>query len=74
MCNKMPNWGIDEDFSDHIIGNIKCKEGWCGELTGYPIKCKCGGLIHAEFGDENYDGDYWLYLRCDKCGESYVEM
>ena len=53
---------------NHVIGNKKCNEGWCNKGSHYPIKCECGGLIHADFGDENRDGDYWLYTKCDKCG------
>lgn len=53
----------------HIVGNEKCTEGWCSSFD-YPKKCGCGGLIHADFGDESADGDYWLYTMCDKCGES----
>lgn len=34
---------------------------------------KCGGEVHSHFGDENYDGDYWLIYHCHKCGESYNE-
>lgn len=49
---------------DHIEGDKKCPYCW----SGFPQKCKCGGLIHAAFGDENYDGDYWLAWKCDKCG------
>jgi hypothetical protein len=26
-------------------------------------------LIHADFGDEDADSNYWLYTRCDKCDE-----
>lgn len=55
------------DYS-HVIGNKKCNEGWCNKGSHYPIECECGGLIHADFGDENRDGDYWLYTKCDKCG------
>lgn len=54
---------------EHEIGNYNCEIGWCG-TDGYPKKCSCGGLIHAEFGDDNWDGDYWLYTKCDRCGES----
>ncbi len=40
----------------------------CGACwSGFPVGCPCGGLIHAEFGDEYGDGDYWLYRRCDQC-------
>lgn len=54
---------------EHIRGNKECTEGWCSS-SEYPKECECGGLIHADFGDENADGDYWLYTKCDKCGES----
>ena len=56
----------------HIVGNEDCQEGWCGVL--YPKKCVCGGLIHADFGEENYDGDYWLYEKCDRCGKEYENV
>jgi len=58
------------DHNNHFTGDKKCSGCW----GNYPEPCKCGGLIHAEFGDENYDGDYWLYYRCDKCGEDYEEI
>lgn len=57
-----------EDIYQHVIGNDRCCEGWCGG-HGYPKPCSCGGLIHADFGDEGFDG-YWLYTKCDTCGES----
>lgn len=57
-----------EGLYSHEVGNENCDEGWCG--TGSPEKCECGGLIHADFGDENGVGDYWLYTKCDKCGGS----
>jgi len=57
-----------EGLYKHKIGDEDCKEGWCG--NNYPKRCKCGGLIHADFGDEDTDSNYWLYTKCDKCGES----
>ena len=60
----------DLDY-EHEIGNPDCEKGWCG--NGYPKKCDCGGLIHADFGDEDSDCNYWLYTKCDKCGESDPE-
>ncbi|KKT30333.1 MAG: hypothetical protein UW18_C0018G0011 [Microgenomates group bacterium GW2011_GWF1_44_10] len=51
----------------HEVGNRDCQEGWCGNF--YPKSCECGGLIHADFGDEDSDCNYWLYKKCDKCGE-----
>jgi hypothetical protein len=58
------------DGNQHKVGNKECTEGWCGS-KGLPAKCSCGGLIHAEFGDEDADGDYWLMKMCDKCGSSF---
>lgn len=61
-----------EGIYSHVVGDKDCPEGWCGGFE-YPIKCECGGLIHADFGDEDWDGDYWLYRKCDKCGDDYEE-
>ena len=47
----------------HLVGDQDCGSCWKG-----PGACDCGGLIHYEFGDENMDGDYWLYSQCDECG------
>lgn len=55
------------DGQNHTDGDEECTEGWCGG-EHYPAKCECGGRIHAEFKDENYDGDYQLITKCDKCG------
>ncbi|MFH0976819.1 MAG: hypothetical protein V1874_13625 [Spirochaetota bacterium] len=57
-------FNVNPDEEDnHEIGNTNCSKCW----NGYPIKCDCGGLIHASFGDENSEYDYWLYYKCDKC-------
>lgn len=50
----------------HAVGAEDCAACW----RGYPEVCDCGGLIHASYGDESASGDYWLYTRCDRCGES----
>ena len=54
-----------ETDHEHIVGNKQCEEGWCG--NEYPKPCLCGGLIHADFGDDTNDG-YWIHTMCDKCG------
>lgn len=61
----------DIDYQ-HRIGDPNCREGWCmGGVFPKPCDKKgCDGLVHADFGDENADCDYWLYTKCDKCGES----
>ena len=55
---------------DHVENDEHCDGCW----SGYPRKCECGGLIHAEFGDENYDMDYYLIYYCDKCGYDYEDV
>lgn len=59
-----------EGLYQHEVGNKDCQVGWCG-VDDHPLPCKCGGLIHVDFGDEDYDGDYWLCRKCDKCGNDY---
>lgn len=54
---------LSEDYSwKHEIGNKECPVCW----RGFPQLCKCGGLIHAEFEDEDWDNIY-LTKSCDKC-------
>lgn len=54
---------------EHDGGLDNCRACW----EGYPKICECGGLVHADFGDENENGDYWLTKQCDNCGESHNE-
>ena len=60
-----------ERIYKHKVGDEKCQEGWCDGGDRWPKRCKCGGLVHADFGDENSDGDYWLYRKCDRCDDAY---
>jgi hypothetical protein len=55
---------------EHERGNRECTSGWCGNQ--FPLPCECGGLVHADFGDEDSDCNYWLYKKCDRCGEDYL--
>ena len=57
------------DGEELKVGEEDCEACW----SGYPKRCECGGLVHAEFGDENYGGDYWLLRKCDSCGDDYCE-
>jgi len=61
----------EEWAEEHIVGNKDCDVEWCN-CHGFPKECECGGLIHADFGDENSDCDYWLYLKCDRCEYDFV--
>ena len=59
---------LEIDGNIHGGDDKECVECW----GGYPIQClNCGGLVHASFGDEDSDGDYWLYKKCSKCGDDY---
>lgn len=60
-----------ERLYEHGIGDSNCETGWC-DTDYYPTPCEqdgCSGLVHADFGDENVNGDHWLYTKCDRCGE-----
>lgn len=68
MSELAKTMGLGDIGDLHEVGNLKCEEGRCGSY-GFPKVCDCGGLIHASFGDESSDGDFWFYERCDKCGD-----
>lgn len=61
----------DGDY-EHDRRDPTCAAGWCsGEYGSFPAPCEnegCPGLVHADFGNENSDGDYWLHAECDTCG------
>ncbi|MDG6918447.1 MAG: dual specificity protein phosphatase family protein [Nitrososphaerota archaeon] len=74
MVYPHPNWvsSIEVDGKTHLVGDKDCHEGWCGGSYNYPRPCGrqgCEGLVHAEFGDEDSNCNYWLHTKCDKCGE-----
>lgn len=65
-----PTFTIHGDDDLHFVGDDTCPAGWCNGGRSRPFLHEgCGGLVHANFGDENYD-DYWLVTQCDKCGEA----
>lgn len=65
---KLKTFRFGDQINLHQVGNPKCPECW----PSYPKLCtNCGGLVHADFGDEKANGDYWLYESCDKCDEAY---
>jgi len=57
-----------EGIYTHVIGEDTCRICFGRD---FPLKCKCGGLVHSDFGDEDSDCNYWLYKKCDRCGEDY---
>lgn len=51
----------------HNVGDRRCCECW----AGFPQRCKCKGLIHAQFVKENWEGELNVQLACDNCGELF---
>ena len=53
----------------HILDSKgTCEDCWSDQ---FPMKCKCGGLIHAEFFDTDIEDNYTLAYQCDTCGDEY---
>jgi len=52
----------------HNIGDPKCDGCW----KVWPRECECGGLVHAEFGEQLTYDSYSLVIQCDKCGNDYI--
>ena len=53
--------------SEHTIDDIRC----CECYRGYPTKCVCGGLIHAQFIKETWENEVILNFSCDICGDNF---
>ncbi len=53
----------------HAAGDEKCDGCW-GET--WPRRCDCGGLIHAELFEADWDNDD-LTIQCELCGEDCEE-
>lgn len=56
----------------HTKGNCRCDECW----QGYPVRCTCGGLIHAEYlGEEakNNSNPMGVKCLCDKCENHFMK-
>ncbi len=53
--------------AEHTVGDRRCVECW----KGYPTKCVCGGMVHAQFVKEDWQGQVEFVCGCDKCGENY---
>ena len=55
----------------HSCGDYRCIE--C--CHGYPVKCNCGGLIHAEhLGSQSVSSSnpFGIKCLCDKCGGRFM--
>ncbi len=68
----MSTFSIGEhNYSEgHKIGDKQCRKCWYKKAN--PCKNCDGGLVHTCFADENYDGCYWLWYECDKCGSNDI--
>jgi len=55
------------NLPNHQIGDRRCEECY----RGYPMKCLCGGFIHAQFVRETWDNQIQLKFSCDVCGDAY---
>ncbi len=53
--------------SEHSKDDFRCEE--C--MRGFPAKCVCGGLIHAEFEKETWDDHKIINYKCDKCADKF---
>jgi hypothetical protein len=56
--------------AQHSAGDRRCSE--C--FINYPMKCNCGGLIHAQFVKETWQNQTVLAFACDVCGENYQHL
>lgn len=51
---------------EHEKGNIDCKACWGRQAE----QCQCGGIIHTEFLEEDWDNVY-LEHKCDNCDDDW---
>ena len=58
---------VKNDGQWHGRNEPKCGACLWTDEKRWPVRCKCGGLIHAE--KENNNIDY----ACDKCDSDYKE-
>jgi hypothetical protein len=55
------------DNCRHDKGLLRCEE--C--LGGYPKRCRCGGLIHANHGLSDWNGAPVVNILCEGCGTRF---
>jgi hypothetical protein len=53
--------------AQHSGNDRRCAECY----RGFPTKCVCGGLIHAQFIKEGWEGGVQVAHNCDVCGDKY---
>lgn len=56
------------DGDGHVVGDPDCAACWSSPKPHDCDSPRC--LEHNEWGDENSDGDYWLYHLGDLCRET----
>lgn len=57
-------WNPEGLDCEHWIGDLDC-DG-CGWTKARKCPHCKDGVVHTEFGDEEWD-DYWVHFKCDKC-------
>jgi len=77
-------FGIARRTEIHDVGNIDCQCGECNWKKRYntksnldpvyPIKCGCGGIIHANYIDISARGYTSYHTMCDKCHTSNTSL
>mgnify|MGYP001566583748 CR=1 FL=1 len=55
-------------WDNHTVGAEECDGCW----TGQTEECDCGGRIHNDYEDENWDSVILEY-ECDRSGISAAE-
>lgn len=63
---------IEDEYgaeTHHEKGNVTCLACW----EEYPLPCRCGGLVHAIYLDEDDEDTICLARKCDTCGNDYSE-
>ena len=62
---------LEINTGKHNRGNCRCDDCW----QEYPVKCNCGGLIHAEYLGDSAKGPnnpMGVKCLCDKCGSRFM--
>jgi hypothetical protein len=59
-------FSFGDESDGHVVGNSGCPSCWSSEIV--PHECGTEGCLeHDAWGDEDANGDYWLYHLGDLC-------
>lgn len=65
LKNREKDFLVKNDGTWHGISDDKCGSCLWNSDIRYPLKCKCGGLIHKEQDSEE--------CACDQCDQKFEE-